>query len=180
VGVRAAARVHVSDCMPCPMRAKTTRVNTDLARSERERYVHMGIARRRRARYSRGYFGRNTTRHYRHSRSSEQALGGYSWGYSWVLRRLWRVFWTTPGVHTRTCARLQPRAPSGQSDVYHRLSHTRTRLPARTAPHRIHFGFYLRRSLCIVGCIIESADAFVQTRISCMSLGTFVCACMCV
>ncbi len=84
------------------------------------------------------------------------------------------------------CARLAatrfPEKESRTSPHAHTLVHAPTRLPARThaCTHRIHFGFYLCRSLCIVGYINKSADAVVQTRIPCMSLGSFVCASVCV
>ncbi len=162
----------------------------------------MGIARTRRARYSRGYFGRNTTRHYRHySRSPQQALDGYSWGYSWVLGGR-SVFWT-PQESRRARARVRTLGAARSlgklrrvSPHAHKLSHANTRLPACTHAHThcSHFGFYLRRSLCTVGGINEvcrcccrdthlmhvSRLACVRVRVRVLVMNVCMCMALCV
>jgi hypothetical protein len=80
-------------------------------------------------------------------------------------------------LHTR--ARTRARSVSGMSDRHLRTrSSTRTHALTPACTHTAPISdLHPRRSLSVVGYVDASADAIVQTRISCMSLGTCVCAC---
>ncbi len=139
--------------------------------------------------YSSGHFGRSRLNNYYAALPALtlEALSRHSTGTRGVLtgtQAVTEVYSRLPRGSTRARTLAAARSFFFKTrDAYisphaHKLSHTPTRLPARThAPHRIHFGFHLGRSLCIVGYINESADAVVETRISCSSLGTFACVC---
>ncbi len=139
--------------------------------------------------YSRRHFGRSrlsTTRHCRHSRSSQQALDGYSWGYSWVLRRLWGVFGTTQGStrtpRVRTVAAARSLGKERRVSPHaHKLSRTRTRLPACThAPHSFRIlsaslSLHRRIYKCISRCCCTDTCLMLVSRHVCAR----VCACAC-
>jgi hypothetical protein len=125
-------------------------------------------------------------------RSSQQALDGYSSGYS---SRGCGVYAGLPRglhAHARDCSRPFSRERETCISARARLSHTPTRVPARThAPHS--FRILSLSLLLIVGYMNVSADAFVRASvcvrecvrasvrevIACLCVRPCVCVCPC-